>query len=168
MSKKTGFKYGILIGVGLLTAYISAFLAIGVFFIWQTELPGDVWGWVTLVFSSLAYILIGIILFIPILVTSLFFVFRDQNIGLIGLPLLATAVYALLPIPLPGPLDEAIIFVLGYWLRVRAKHQFREKSQSIRTEIEEEDYQAAEYERHRQRTRKNDDQVIEIEAERVE
>ena len=117
-------RYGIVFGLLLFIGYVYAFFGIGVYFIWNAGLPVEVWEWVKLILSSAIYLAIGLLVFIPVLIISLVLIFRDRNIPFMGLPILVTLVYALLPIPVPGPIDEAIVFALDYWLRVRTLKQF--------------------------------------------
>jgi hypothetical protein len=119
-----GIRYGILFGVLLLVGYVYGFFAVGVYFIWNVGLPADTWAWVKLILSSAIYLAIGLAVFLPVLIFSLFLMFRDRNMPYIGLPILITVIYAFLPIPVPGPIDEAIVFALSYWFRVRALKQF--------------------------------------------
>ena len=100
------------------------FFAVGVYFIWNVGLPADTWEWVKLILSSAIYLAIGLAVFLPILIFSLILIFRDRNMPYIGLPILITVLYAFMPIPVPGPIDEAIVFALSYWFRVRALKQF--------------------------------------------
>ncbi len=119
-----GIRYGILFGILLLVGYVYAFFAVGIYFIWNTGLPADTWEWVKLILSSAIYLVIGLAVFLPILIFSLILIFRDRNMPYIGLPILVTVLYAFMPIPVPGPIDEAIVFALSYWFRVRALKQF--------------------------------------------
>ncbi len=119
-----GMRYGILLGVLMLVGYVYAFFAVGVYFIWNVGLPADTWEWVKLILSSAIYLAIGLAVFLPILIFSLILIFRDRNMPYIGLPILITVLYAFMPIPVPGPIDEAIVFALSYWFRVRALKQF--------------------------------------------
>lgn len=126
---KKGNKYGVLIGISLVVVYFYAFIGIAIYLGWNIAWPADVMGWVSLALKSLGYLVVGILGFIPVLIASLFFVLRDPKLSFIAWPLVITLIYAFIPIPVPGPIDEAIVFALGYWMRTRIKHKIREKEE---------------------------------------
>ena len=120
MSKTEGIRGGALWGFGVLGAYLYAYIAFGIYAIWQTPPPATVMGWLGVIASSLGYIAVGIIGLIPVLLIAIYLIVRDRN--LLGTllnhwPLVLAFAYPFLP-SLPGPLDDVIVSGLAVALEI--------------------------------------------------
>jgi hypothetical protein len=124
---KKGIRYGVLIGIALFVAYIYAFFGVGIYLVWTGGWPADGMAWIELALKSLVYFVIGFAGFMIVLLLSIFFILRDRNYKHITVPLVITLVYLMLPIPIPGPIDEALVFAIGYWLKTRALTHYRDE-----------------------------------------
>lgn len=115
--RKRGVPFGVLWGILIFAAYYYAFLGFGVYFVWDVGWPHDLLEWLKLLGSSIGYLILGIIGAVPIFLISIYFMIRDRNIGQ-NWPIIFAFVYWVLPDPLPGPIDDAVVFGISMALRV--------------------------------------------------
>ena len=115
MKNKSGIPLGSLWAVLIITAFIYAYVGIGIYFIWQVPMPHTFIEFIKLLFSSFGYIFAGIVCFIPTLLIALYFVIRDRNLGDTlrnHWPIFALVAYLLIP-NIPGPVDEALVSLIA-------------------------------------------------------
>ncbi len=113
--EKKGIKNGLVYAIILFSVYIYLFFFIGIYFIWNKEVPNTGTDWLVLIGSSIAYLSFSGFLFLVVIITSIYLIFKDisffQSIKENWTVILAF-LYPLLP-NLPGPWDEGILgFVL--------------------------------------------------------
>lgn len=113
--KKSGIPFGILWGLLLITAYAYGFMALGIYFIWKTNLPENFQGWLIVIGSSFGYVFVGFLGFIPIVLIFLYLAIKDRDIFetlKLFWPILAAIVYFWLPIPIPTFVDEMFVTII--------------------------------------------------------
>lgn len=114
MSNQSGIPLGALWGFLIITAFIYAYVGLGVYFIWQTPMPAAFFGWIKLIFSSFGYLLAGIICFSFTLFIALYFVIRDRDLGATlrnHWPVFAAVIYMIVN-PVPGPVDDVVVALI--------------------------------------------------------
>ncbi|MBD3410735.1 MAG: hypothetical protein GF419_11080 [Ignavibacteriales bacterium] len=101
---------GVLWGALLVLGYSVAFLAIGVYLVWNVSKPVGEADWLALIGSSILYLAAGVVGFVVALALGGWMALRDsapyETIKRMW-PLLLLVVYYFVP-NLPGPIDEAI------------------------------------------------------------
>lgn len=113
---KKGIRFGIWMGLALFCAYFYGYFYLGAYFIWHVELPSQIWGWFQLLFGSIGYLVLGVVLFVPTFFLSLFLVLSDPYIWKMFWPVVITFLAGIFS-PILGPIDESILFVVMTTIR---------------------------------------------------
>lgn len=136
MIKKSGIRAGALWGIILFLFYIYAYFGFGIYKVWNISPPHKFLDWIVIIGSSFGYILIGVIGLIPVLLISLYLIFRDRD--LIGTvtkhwPIIFAVIYPMIP-NIPGPFDEIIVggicISLEFWFASRSIR--RQKNEDVK------------------------------------
>jgi len=121
MTEKRGIKNGTLWGFIILILYASLFFTLGFFLVWKSSTPNDFYGWVKLALSYYGYLIAGILILIPVLGLTIYFVCRDENIKETfknNWPIFLMLLYWISPDPFPGPFDDVIVGGIASSLQV--------------------------------------------------
>jgi hypothetical protein len=117
---KRGVPYGLIWGVLFICVYAYLFFFFGIYFIWNQGLPNDLSGFLVLAGSSIVYLIVSILGFIPVFITSIVFIVRDRSLRQSfknNWPVLLALIYPVLP-NIPGPIDESAMSVIMFCIRV--------------------------------------------------
>ena len=117
---KSGVPYGLIWGVLFICVYAYLFFFFGIYFIWNQGLPNDLSGFLVLAGSSIVYLIVSVLGFIPVFITSIVFIIRDRSIRKSfknNWPVLLALIYPVLP-NIPGPVDESVMSVIMFCIRV--------------------------------------------------
>lgn len=112
--------YGLIWGVLFICVYAYLFFFFGIYFIWNQGLPSDLSGFLVLAGSSIVYLIVSVLGFIPVFITSIVFIVRDRSIRQSfknNWPVLLALIYPVLP-NIPGPVDESVMSVIMFCIRV--------------------------------------------------
>lgn len=110
--KKEGIPFGTLWALLLYVVYFYIFILIGIYLIWKSGYPQSSSEWLIIFGSSLGFIIIGILGFIPVFFIGLYFIFKDRDFFQtfkLFWPAIIALIYTALPINFPGPIDEIFI-----------------------------------------------------------
>ena len=119
-SQKSGVPYGLIWGVLFICVYAYLFFFFGIYFIWNQGLPDNLGGFLVLAGSSIVYLIVSILGFIPVFITSVVFIVRDRSIRQSfknNWPVLLALIYPVLP-NIPGPVDESVMSIIMFCIRV--------------------------------------------------
>ena len=117
---KRGVPYGLIWGVLFICVYAYLFFFFGIYFIWNQGLPNDLSGFLVLAGSSIVYLIVSVLGFIPVFITSIVFIVRDRSLRQSfknNWPVLLALIYPILP-NIPGPIDESVMSVIMFCIRV--------------------------------------------------
>jgi|JI9StandDraft_2_1071091.scaffolds.fasta_scaffold09317_4 hypothetical protein len=117
---KRGVPYGLIWGVLFICVYAYLFFFFGIYFIWNQGLPNDLSGFLVLAGSSIVYLIVSVLGFIPVFITSIVFIVRDRSLRQSfknNWPVLLALIYPVLP-NIPGPIDESAMSVIMFCIRV--------------------------------------------------
>lgn len=117
---KRGVPYGLIWGVLFICVYAYLFFFFGIYFIWNQGLPNDLSGFLVLAGSSIVYLIVSILGFIPVFITAIVFIVRDRSLRQSfknNWPVLLALIYPVLP-NIPGPVDESVMSVIMFCIRV--------------------------------------------------
>ena len=117
---KSGVPSGLIWGVLFICVYAYLFFFFGIYFIWNQGLPHDLSGFLVLAVSSIVYLIVSVLGFIPVFITSIVFIVRDRSIRQSfknNWPVLLALIYPVLP-NIPGPVDESVMSVIMFCIRV--------------------------------------------------
>ena len=117
---KRGVPYGLIWGVLFICVYAYLFFFFGIYFIWNQGLPNDLSGFLVLAGSSIVYLIVSILGFIPVFITSIVFIVRDRSLRQSfknNWPVLLALIYPILP-NIPGSIDESVMSVIMFCIRV--------------------------------------------------
>lgn len=109
-------KNGLLWALVLIFVYLNMYFLIGFIFIWNSTSEFSTLSAISLLASSIAYLILGIITFLLVLLTSIFLAFKDSNIRQTvnkHWPLIFAIIYWILPDFMPGPIDDIILAAIS-------------------------------------------------------
>ncbi|MCZ8239906.1 MAG: hypothetical protein O9346_15380 [Leptospiraceae bacterium] len=115
-----GIPYGLVWGTLLFGSYLYLFFFIGIYFFWSNKDINSFMDFLYLALGSAGYLSASGILFLVVLYYSITFIWKDPNFKQSiknNWPVILAFFYPLLP-NLPGPLDEGILSVLMFIIRV--------------------------------------------------
>jgi hypothetical protein len=124
VTMKKKLPNGVLWGALVVLGYLLAYLAVGVYLVWNVSKPVGEADWLALIGSSILYLALGVAGFVAALILGGWLALRDsapyETLKRMW-PLLLLVVYYFVP-NLPGPIDEAIAtavaaIVQGYLMK---------------------------------------------------
>lgn len=115
-----GIPYGLVWGTLLFGCYLYLFFFIGIYFFWSNKDIKSFMDFFFLVLGSAGYLSVSGILFFVVLYYSFIFIWKDPNFKQSiknNWPVILAFFYPLIP-NLPGPIDEGILSIVMFIIRV--------------------------------------------------
>jgi hypothetical protein len=108
-------KNGMLIGISSLITYWLVFFGIGIYLVWDSQIPQEFQGWIVYILSSMGYLILGSVLGFIVFLWSIYAFWKDPNKFSFFkkyIPIFVGLLYSLIPFNLPGPIDELVVWFL--------------------------------------------------------